>query len=166
MTEIWKEIDIAPGYEISNLGNVRCWRPIQPGSQAPSEPRAVKKKINRGGYPFVQLGYKGPTPMVHRLVAEAFVPGREVGLEVAHNNGNRQDNRAENLRWTTRKDNHADRKKHGTWGRKLTSEEVKEIRTIYGAGGITQSDLGRQFGVTQATVSKIVRGDTWAEQID
>ena len=104
--------------------------------------------------------------MIHRLVAEAFVPGREVGLEVAHNNGNRQDNRAENLRWTTRKDNLADKLLHGTWGRKLTQEQAEEIRDLYQSGGITQTELGNRFGVTQATVSKIVRRDRWKEPVD
>lgn len=159
--EEWEEIPEAPGYEISNLGNVRCWRPIPWNGPAPTVPRPVKRKRNRAGYPFVHLGYKGRTPMVHRLVAETFVPGRMPGLEVAHSDGDKQNCRADNLRWTTRKDNHADKRKHGTWGRKITEEQVKEIRALYDRGDLTQKEIGSRFDITQATVSKIIRGDRW-----
>ena len=160
-TEVWAEIPDSPGYEISNQGNVRCWRPIPWNGPPPIEPRKVKRKINRGGYPYVHLGYKGPTPTIHRLVAEAFVPGREPGLEVAHSDGDKQNCRADNLRWTTRKDNHADKRKHGTWGRKLTEGQVREVREMYAQGDLTQNEIGTRFGITQATVSKLIRGDRW-----
>jgi hypothetical protein len=42
---------------------------------------------------------------VHRLVAEAFVDGQADGLEVNHRNGDKHDNRAENLEWVSRSEN-------------------------------------------------------------
>src|SRR4030042_5419324 len=51
---------------------------------------------------------------VHRLVLETFIGSCPEGKEACHNNGRRTDNRVENLRWDTRKNNHEDKKKHGT----------------------------------------------------
>jgi hypothetical protein len=47
------------------------------------------------------------------------------------------------------------------WSAKLTEADVTEIRRVYGAGGVRQVDLGARFGVSQAIVSKIVRGVLW-----
>ena len=60
-----------------------------------------------GGYRQVQFhgGGKSKSKLVHRVVAEAFVPNPNNMTEVDHINRNRTDNRAENLRWSTRRDN-------------------------------------------------------------
>jgi hypothetical protein len=40
----------------------------------------------------------------------------------------------------------------------LTPDECAEVRSRYFAGGITQAELGREYGVTQACISKVVNG--------
>ena len=40
---------------------------------------------------------------------------------------------------------------------KLSEEEWRQIRTRYKAGGVTQSELADEFGVSQASISWIVR---------
>lgn len=45
---------------------------------------------------------------------------------------------------------------------KLTDEQVREIRARYAAGGVTQKQLGREFGVGQTTISAILRRRLWA----
>ena len=47
----------------------------------------------------------GKRHYLHRLVAEAFISNPSGKLEVNHINGNKLDNRAENLEWATRSDN-------------------------------------------------------------
>jgi ribosomal protein S25 len=163
LSEEWRPIAGHDGYEVSNLGRVRCWRPRNWVSKPPAEPRQVKPSPSNNGYLRVRLGKDGGTRTVHTLVAGAFVE-RPVGdFEVAHENGNRHDNRSYNLRWKTRKDNHADKRKHGTHGRKLTQEQVDEIRSSYVPNVVSMAKVGERFGVNHSTVHKIVRHIYWKE---
>lgn len=104
--EIWKPIS---GYDfeyhISNLGNVRQIIDNQ-------EPETTKKitlhKYRASkGYPYVRLYKNGKarTTYIHRLMAIAFIPNPYNKPEVDHINTNTQDNRIENLRWVTHKEN-------------------------------------------------------------
>lgn len=45
---------------------------------------------------------------------------------------------------------------------KLTEKDVREIRRIYKAGNITQTELGRIYGVSQNRICKIISGHSWA----
>ena len=67
--------------------------------------REVKPRLNNSGYLQVGLGRICKTVSIHRLVAEAFIPN-PLGLrDVDHIDGNKTNNRVENLRWVTHKEN-------------------------------------------------------------
>lgn len=76
----------------------------------------------------------------------------------------------ENCRWTTRLvQNRNRRPEHvppasgwATPNAQLTPEQVVEIRARYAAGGVRQRDLGAEYGVVQAQISRIIRGERWA----
>lgn len=97
--EEWRAIHFG-NYEVSNLGNVRVVVGKRPGSL---------KKASRSstGYYIVGLSYQGKctTSLVHRLVAAAFLGECPAGYEVNHKDGNKANNRLENLEYVTRKEN-------------------------------------------------------------
>lgn len=62
---------------------------------------------------------------------------------------------------------HPERRPRGeqVGGSKLTIDQVKQIRSLYAAGGITQEKLGEQFGVTRRAIGKIIKGQNWRHAI-
>lgn len=105
---------------------------------------------------------------VHRLMLEFFRGPAPAGMEACHANGDRSDNRIDNLRWDTRRNNHADKRSHGTSTvgerhpqARLTETAVRQIRARVAAGA-SQRSLCAEYGVTPNTISRAVRGVSWS----
>jgi len=94
--ERWKTIKRHPQFEVSNKGAVRH-----------KKFKRLRKFRNARGYYQVALRTNGilESFQVHRLVAENFLPDWDCGKDVDHVNRIRNDNRVENLRMMTRKEN-------------------------------------------------------------
>ena len=163
-----------PGYRIGTDGSVwSCWRR---GSYPviTDKWRQMKLKTSKKlGY--VMAGLKRPDGyhwlLVHRLVLEAFVGPCPPGMECRHfPDGTRSNNVLSNLSWGTRKQNHQDKRTHGTLATgervgssRLTEDNVMEIRKQYSEGKLSQTELASRYGVTQANVSEIVNMQTWKQ---
>ena len=100
MIEEWKDIEGYEGlYQVSNLGNVRSlWF---------EKERLLKLYKDMKGYYRITLCKNGrqQNRSVHRLVAEAFIPNIDNKPSIDHINTIKNDNRVENLRWVTNKEN-------------------------------------------------------------
>jgi hypothetical protein len=96
MEEIWKDIGIKK-YAVSNMGNVRGADGI----------RLLKSGCNEKGYKHVVICKDGiqKNKKIHHLVMEAFVGERPIGYDTDHINRIRGDNRLENLRYCSKRDN-------------------------------------------------------------
>ena len=98
----WKEIEGYEGfYEVSDAGQVRRVGKATGAVQG----RIRKTHISNSGYESVGLSKENvvTTLRVHRLVAKAFLPNRKE--QVNHINGDKTDNRVENLEWATQSEN-------------------------------------------------------------
>jgi hypothetical protein len=162
MQEVWRPVVGWEGlYEVSDLGRVKCL----PRKWVPTA-RLLRIVHSPGKYP--QVGLCSPkrnlTRMVHQLVAEAFLGPCPQTMEVCHNDGDRANNRLENLRYDTRKANHADKRVHGTLRigdncpvSKLTAEQVLAIR----ASDLPPAQLAAQYAVTPSNITAIIRRKSW-----
>ena len=164
--EEWRPVAGLEGlYEVSSIGRVKSLPKTV--SRRRGRPFTTKERIIGGrarscGYPVVRIQSK--CCYIHTLVLEAFFGPRPHGFEACHNNGDREDNRAENLRWDTPSANQNDRAKHGTSNRGercgssvLTSEQVISIMRSTERTSV----VARRFGVAPQTISGIRCGHRW-----
>jgi hypothetical protein len=143
-------------------------RDSRPGRRG-HEGQILKPWLTVHGYEVVGLYRPGfnQRKAVHQLVAEAFIGPCPPGEEVRHGPNGKPDNRASQLCYGTRKQNHADKHRDGTSNQgerhgiaKLTDAIVAECR-IRHAAGETQESLADEFGVNKATMHHAIRGMTW-----
>ena len=110
--EEWRDIQGFEGlYQVSNLGNIKSLPRIKyyVDGRIRHNNEKVISLTHKDGYTEVRLhkpkDVKGRIYKVHILVAQAFVPNPENKPYIDHINTVRDDNRVENLRWVTHKEN-------------------------------------------------------------
>ena len=165
-TENWKWV---PGdtyskkYQVSNQGRIRSFCRGANG-------RILRGSISTTGYIIVGLhGHAGEVTysLLHRVILLTFCgepsPEQPYGL---HNNGDKLDNRLENLRWGDAKMNAMDRLQHGSCPigeasptSRISDEAIATIRQLYKdvGGAISQPTIAKEFGVGDSYISAVVR---------
>lgn len=169
----WRDVLGAVGYQVSNTGEVRSFRPPNGRGALSETPRPVAQSFGKGK-PYLRVGLfiKGVIKWrpVHQLVCEAFHGPRPPGLEVRHLNGCHTDNMSTNLKWGTTQENADDRTTHGT---KLLGESVKlsvlteeQAKEVIAHFPLWKKGDGRafalKFGVSDSAISSIRNGRTWS----
>ncbi|MCU0339236.1 MAG: NUMOD4 motif-containing HNH endonuclease [Spirosomaceae bacterium] len=161
-------VENPPRYEVSNYGRIRSF---QSGN--------TKGTIIRGsviqGYRSLNIrvvGGKTINRYVHKLVAELFTGGQSESKKyVIHLDFDKQNNRAENLKWVT-KDEMVEHNRQNpsvinrkiprkTRNYKLTESKVKVIKKMLRNEKNRLKTIAKQFGITHTQLNRIRSGENW-----
>lgn len=148
LDELWKQIEGYEGlYEISNYGQVRT-----------RKNQILKANIINGGYEQVSLysSSQKKSCLVHRLVAQAFIPNPKDKPQVNHIDGNKRNNAVTNLEWTSAKEN----MKHSVENNIRT--DIKPVDMFSASGEFIRtfpsiSTAGKEMGIPHNNISRCCR---------
>jgi len=150
--EYWKHIKGTDGnYKVSTHGRVFSVR----------RDIILKQSTN---LPYNRVTINGDKTLVHRLVAEHFIPNPHNKPQVHHKDGDSRNNRVENLMWVTQQENNSLSRYEGERARnsKLKERDVLLIRDYYSKGYYNQKELADMFNCTRANISRITRRVSWS----
>lgn len=154
----------APDYFVSNFGRVVGMSSSQPGT-------VLKPSMNpETGYFSVKLVEADRVARhnyVHRTVLRVFCGEVADGIQGAHRDGNKANNRLDNLRWDTPAGNAADKIEHGTLlvgsshpNSKINEETAADIKRML-ESGYSQAEISRALAVHISCVANIAQNKTW-----
>lgn len=151
-------VKIRPRYLITVEGDLYRWNKTRGWSE-------VKQTTLPTGYH--EASMDGRSQYIHRIVAEAYMDNPRGCREVDHIDGDKSNNRADNLRWCTHSENVKAAydiglmrwKEHST-KRSLTEEEVKAIRADEEHN---LQELARRYKVSVSTIWNVIHGVTYAQ---
>lgn len=164
--EVWKTIEDFPRYQVSNQGRIKSLT-------NPKNPKFLRPSKTKDGYLMMHLVSgcdRGSgdryTVRIHQLVAKAFIPNPLNRCYVFHINGNRQDNRVENLKWVTPEEHKSDpitvRNRMAALPQRLekTSKPVlvyDENLTLLSAFTST-AETARKLNLSQGNITNVCNG--------
>ena len=171
--EIWKNITGFDGwYQISSEGRFRAMprtviMKTKNGLDKPTrfKQRLLKVYVMQGrrsnikptAYVAFSVRGKHYRKDIHRLVAEAFLGPHKVTDEVNHIDGNRLNNRVENLEWISKKDNIRHAFKHHLIKTEKRVDMIDPVSHRILKTFRSESEACRSVGVSQGHVGRAIR---------
>lgn len=168
---MWEDIS---GYEnlyaISKEGKVKSF---PKGDGNGKRERLLKFDIGKKNHKRVTLCKNGRTKrfLVHRLVANAFIPNTKNKNIVHHIDHNPENNNINNLMWVTHTENmnygykdgnlRSSVEKAGRANRKLSMKDIEKIKQIKTTTRKSNKKIGEQFGVGRECIRRLIKGDTY-----
>ncbi len=177
--EEWRPVVGYEGiYEVSSLGQVRRVGPAArhgAGHGGGVRIGRIRQPQTVRGYLVVLLWKEGRYQpfLVHRLAAAAFLGPLPDGYEINHRDGDKTNNRPENLEYVTRSANMLHAYRTGLRpeanlptgeahpNAKLTAADVDKIRRLYQPRVYGTPRLAKEFGVSHKTIHAIISGKNW-----
>lgn len=130
-----------------------------------------KPSICKKGYAHITLSNKGSktTYLVHRLVAEQYIPNSSKLLQVNHIDGNKLNNSVSNLEWVSSSTNVIHSFSSGLSnysgsknGRsKLTEDQVVQIKQLL-LQGIKNKEIADKFSISKSVICDIKHKRKWS----
>ena len=128
--------------------------------------KTLKPSITPSGYASVCLYFNGKykTFLIHRMVAECYIPNPDNKPQINHKNGDKLNNDYTNLEWSTSEENinHAiNILGYRTLGdcpnSKLSINDMFEIYRCHINDGIYQTHLAKKYNVDTSTISRAIK---------
>jgi hypothetical protein len=162
VAEEWRDIPDFEGYQVSSFGKVRNKKLKQ-----------LKEIPNRQGYLEVRFSKQGKsTPrVIHRLVAKTFLENSNNYSQVNHIDGNKRNNRTENLEWVNNSMNQKHAYSLGLQPSRAGERNVKSaiknkdvavLKELYNSGK-TIRETSNVTGIGLSIVRNIIYGKTWKD---
>lgn len=164
--ELWADIPGWPEYKVSNLGNIMRTKRAYGATAG----KVISQRKTKNGYVVVSLCRNSVKKdmTVHRLVASAWIGEIPPGMDVCHNDGDKENNASQNLRIDTRKGNMLDTLKHGTTNRgercgsnKYSREKILAFRSDVDSG-MKVAQASRKHGISYQYAYSVAKRITWA----
>lgn len=161
--EIWKNV---PGFDgmvqASNLGRIKSFYSYEYG-------RILKQTYDNNGRGYCRIRINHHRYYPYRLVAQTFIPNPENKPEVNHKDGNKSNNRVDNLEWATRSENQKHAYKLGLqkpsekqkqavskWNKENRTKKIYQCDTENNLIKIYNSckECSQFFNTSEATISR------------
>lgn len=164
--EVWKDIEGYEGlYQVSNFGRVKSLERIDSLGRHRRE-KILKTDINNKGHLSVKLSKNGVRKkyLIHRLVAEEFLPNPEKKPIVHHKDHNKLNNNVDNLVWLTHEEHaaeHPERNEASSKAlRKVCSKHINQFTSdgLFLRAWYSSWDIQRELGYGQGHIIQCCQG--------